>query len=376
MVGAAAAGLCVGCVGAGAVFLLLRRETPAADVAHHAAAAFGLPSSSETLRVHDAFVACWDARTRNPRWVAERLTAASCSGTGDRSGVAFREDAQLPARFRSSLDDFARSGFDRGHHAASANHKGSQEAVTSTFTLVNVSPQVGEGFNRSYWARLEKWVRDLTDTYSAVHVVTGPLFLPVPSSTPGTAARWAAAWPALGRPPFLVAAPTHFFKVILTEQEGKNESPRVLGAFVLPNAPIPPTEPLARFAVPLASLEAAAGLSFFDTALGGPSGEARSRFAQAESHVLRALPTALPPPRPDVPLLLLPSAPEGATSVALAAARSAGTTVSEPELWRAAAAAAVAEASAADVPVPLCAALPCALPEENWWRAKRALKQA
>lgn len=32
--------------------------------------------------------------------------------------------------------------------AAAANHKGSQEAMDETFTLCNISPQVGHGFNR------------------------------------------------------------------------------------------------------------------------------------------------------------------------------------------------------------------------------------
>ncbi len=37
---------------------------------------------------------------------------------------------------------------------------------------------MGKGFNRDSWARLEGYVRTLTDKYTNVYVCTGPLFLP------------------------------------------------------------------------------------------------------------------------------------------------------------------------------------------------------
>jgi len=51
--------------------------------------------------------------------------------------------------------------------------------MDETFKLCNVSPQVGAGFNRDYWARVEKFTRDLACTTGGdVLVATGPLFLP------------------------------------------------------------------------------------------------------------------------------------------------------------------------------------------------------
>ena len=41
----------------------------------------------------------------------------------------------------------------------------------------------------------------------------------------------------------------------------------VVGAFVMPNAPIDPNAPLTAFAVPLTALEDAAGLKFFEKTL-------------------------------------------------------------------------------------------------------------
>ena len=75
---------------------------------------------------------------------------------------------------------------------------------------------------RHYWARLEKFCRDLTKSYDTVHVITGPLFLPEPiigttaakgDAPPPGGPKWRATWQFLGRPPALMAVPTHFYKV-------------------------------------------------------------------------------------------------------------------------------------------------------------------
>ena len=44
--------------------------------------------------------------------------------------------------------------------------------------------KVGAGFNRSYWARVEKFIRDLSRNNSHVYVITGPLFLAKTVSEP------------------------------------------------------------------------------------------------------------------------------------------------------------------------------------------------
>ena len=55
---------------------------------------------------------------------AEHLTLASLGksplqprseGGGDRSNSQFKEDASIPAMFRAKLQDYFRSGYDRGH---------------------------------------------------------------------------------------------------------------------------------------------------------------------------------------------------------------------------------------------------------------------
>lgn len=80
--------------------------------------------------------------------------------------------------FRSQNTDYKGSGFDRGHLAAAGNHKSTQKCIEQTFYLTNMAPQVGQGFNRDSWNRLEKYVRKLTKMYANVYCCTGPLYLP------------------------------------------------------------------------------------------------------------------------------------------------------------------------------------------------------
>jgi endonuclease G len=92
--------------------------------------------------VFDGFVASYDPRLRNPRWVLERITRDSFTGDGDRFNVQFMEDGAIEERFRARLSDYKASGYDKGHLVPAANHKASQQSVVDTFSLTNIAPQV------------------------------------------------------------------------------------------------------------------------------------------------------------------------------------------------------------------------------------------
>ena len=65
-----------------------------------------------------------------------------------------------------------------------------------------------------------------------------------------------------GKPPCLVAVPTHLYKVVLAESKSQvpfGGSKVSVGAFVMPNNQIQPDMPLTAFAVPLEMLENVAG---------------------------------------------------------------------------------------------------------------------
>nr|POE59224.1 mitochondrial nuclease [Quercus suber] len=218
---------------------------------------YGFPGPINDLRSAPSLTSSFDRRTRNPHWVAEHITPASLlMREGDRRHSVFEEDLSIPEKFRGKLKDYFRSGYDRGHQVPAADAKWSQEAMNSTFALSNMCPQVGDGFNRDYWAHFEDFCRRLTSFYPSVRIVTGPLYLPKRDAE----GKWKVSYEVIGHPPN-IAVPTHFYKVIFAE-DGKAGGNVSLGAFVLPNDKIPNDKPLQDFEVPIEAIERASGLEF------------------------------------------------------------------------------------------------------------------
>ncbi|KAL5003246.1 hypothetical protein BDV10DRAFT_68389 [Aspergillus recurvatus] len=220
---------------------------------------YGFPGPVADTITSLPLAGAYDRRTRNPSWVAEHITPASLAiKNADRKHSTFFEDSTIPPLFRAKLADYFRSGYDRGHQVPAADAKWSQEAMDGTFALTNMCPQVGEGFNRDYWAHFEEFCRDLTKRYPSVRIVTGPLYLPHRDAD----GKWRVNYEVIGTPPN-VAVPTHFYKVVYAEEGPGLPSGKVaLGAFVLPNARISNDKRLAEFEVPLEAVERASGLEF------------------------------------------------------------------------------------------------------------------
>ncbi|KAJ4356501.1 nuclease [Didymosphaeria variabile] len=218
---------------------------------------YGFPGPVNDLRPAASLTSSFDRRTRNPHWVAEHITPESlANNNADRKHSVFVEDVSIPEMFRAKLKDYFRSGYDRGHQVPAADAKWSQEAMDDTFSLSNMCPQVGDGFNRDYWAHFEDFGRRLTKSYPSVRIVTGPLYLPKKEAD----GKWRVSYEVIGSPPN-VAVPTHFYKVIFAE-DGQQGGKVALGAFVLPNAVIASHKPLTDFEVPVEVVERASGLEF------------------------------------------------------------------------------------------------------------------
>ncbi|KAF2763425.1 hypothetical protein EJ05DRAFT_472333 [Pseudovirgaria hyperparasitica] len=220
---------------------------------------YGFPGPVADLRPAASLTSSFDRRTRNPHWVAEHITPHSLSlHNADRKHSVFAEDTSIPSPFRGMLKDYFRSGYDRGHQVPAADAKWSQQAMDDTFLLSNMCPQVGEGFNRDYWAHFEDFCRRLTTRYPSVRIVTGPLYLPRRDPVDG---KWRVSYEVIGSPPN-IAVPTHFYKVIFAEDGAGAVNKVAVGAFVLPNAHIDNSRPLQDFEVDVAVVERASGLEF------------------------------------------------------------------------------------------------------------------
>ncbi len=121
--------------------------------------------------------------------------------------------------------------------------------MDDTFYMTNMCPQCPQ-FNRGYWAKLEKHVRDLTKDYANVYVVTGPLYLP---SVEADGKRY-IKYQVIG--PNDVAVPTHFFKVITLEDWQGIQERR---AYILPNQEIASKASLDQFKTTIQKVEKLAG---------------------------------------------------------------------------------------------------------------------
>ncbi|KAI6783907.1 Mitochondrial nuclease [Emericellopsis cladophorae] len=219
---------------------------------------YGFPGPVADVASRSALISSYDRRLRNPHWVVEHITPASLAlREGDRKHSSFTEDDAVPQKFRGALKDYFRSGYDRGHQVPAADCKWSQKSMDETFYLTNMCPQVGEGFNRDYWAHFEDFCRRLTVKYPSVRIVTGPLYLPKKDPVDN---KWYVKYEMIGSPPS-IAVPTHFYKVIFAE-DGREGGNVALGAFVLPNAPIANDKPITDFEVPVEAVERASGLEF------------------------------------------------------------------------------------------------------------------
>ncbi|CAG2170084.1 unnamed protein product [Oppiella nova] len=210
----------------------------------------------DTIRVFDNFILAYDRRHRTAHWVLEHMSREHLDADHpyDRSGIEFFEDHVVHDYWRSTNQDYHRSGYDRGHLAAAGNHRRDRALIAQTFILSNIAPQVGKGFNRDVWNRLEKYVRWRARRSDNLWVCTGPLYLPAREPRDG---KLYVKYEVIGRNH--VSVPTHFFKVVVWETAGAYD----MEAYVLPNQAVDDRTALESFRVPIDTVERAAGLLFF-----------------------------------------------------------------------------------------------------------------
>ena len=175
-------------------------------------------------RIREGYVLAFDARLKIPLWVQYELKLQELEGPGDRKKSSFLPDTSIPHGFRSELDDYAGSGFDRGHMAPAADMKRSQKVMDESHLLSNIAPQVGVGFNQHIWAALEDAGRGWVQQRGTLTIITGPVF----AVTNGR-----VTYETRGGD--VVAVPTHFFKIVVDMHDPN--SPQAL-AFLLPNQKI------------------------------------------------------------------------------------------------------------------------------------------
>ncbi|MDX9824193.1 MAG: DNA/RNA non-specific endonuclease [Sphaerochaeta sp.] len=198
-----------------------------------------LYQKGELVVRHPGYTLLYDEEHEQARWVAYHLSREELYGSHDR-GDDFRADPSIPTG-SAALDDYRSSGYDRGHLIPAADLSWSQEAMSASFFLSNMSPQAGT-FNRGIWSKLEATVRNFADTEGAVYVVTGPVLTDGPYKTIGKNQ---------------VSVPNAYYKVVLDYQEPEYKA---IG-FLLPNEGS--KKDLQAFAVRVDEVEEVTGIDFF-----------------------------------------------------------------------------------------------------------------
>jgi endonuclease G, mitochondrial len=132
-------------------------------------------ASRATPLCFEAFAVLHSGVTRTPLYAAEHLTRASVAAArAVARDDSFHEETRLPEDQRASLEDYVRSGFDRGH-LAPAGDMPTVSAQAESFSLANIVPQ-NRVLNRGLWADIEESTRRLATRRGSLFVVTGVIF--------------------------------------------------------------------------------------------------------------------------------------------------------------------------------------------------------
>ncbi|MDO5050362.1 MAG: DNA/RNA non-specific endonuclease [Moraxella equi] len=123
----------------------------------------------------DGFAVLYSGISRTPIYSAEYLTRERIHQARSLARKdSFHEESRLPANVRATLNDYRRSGYDRGHLSPNGDMANLSQQFDS-FSLANIAPQ-NNAHNRGVWQDIEKNTRNLTVKYGELYVVTGVVF--------------------------------------------------------------------------------------------------------------------------------------------------------------------------------------------------------
>ena len=189
---------------------------------------------------HTGYTLSYREEYEVPEWVAYELTREEVTTLAVERKDNFREDKTVSTG-SATLQDYKKSGYDRGHMAPAADFRWSAEAMDDTFYLSNMCPQT-HVFNAGIWSDLESAIRSMAYEDGSIYVVTGPVLTDGPYDTIGEND---------------VAVPSYFYKVVLDYSE---PTLKAIG-FILPHENS--KNPLSYFAVTVDEVEERTGLDFF-----------------------------------------------------------------------------------------------------------------
>ena len=241
-------------------------------VSKHLAEDIGIISARDWIVIcHTGQVVAFNPKRNVSDWVAYRLRREDLLDPMVERKDNFRADPKVPEQHRVVHSDYTRTGYDRGHLAPAAAMRWSFDAMTNSFLMTNIAPQVGSGFNQHIWKSLERRMRQWACQRGVLYVVTGPLY----EVTPVKRIAYDRDGDGKDDNGILVDVPTHFFKFAYDPHKVEAI------AFILPNRRLK-TGDLPLYLTSIDDIEARSRLEFL---AGIWDGAERA----VESHVQRTL---------------------------------------------------------------------------------------
>ena len=197
-------------------------------------------STTGQIIEHEFFALSYSEKHEQPEWVAYELTRESLQIPNVDRSNNFRPDPKV-RKASASWRDYRNSGYEKGHMAPAGDMAFSDEAMSASFFMSNMSPQISN-FNGGIWRELEENVRDWAYRFGKVYVATGPVLTQGIRETIGSNE---------------VSVPDLYYKVVL---DPSRENHKAI-AFIIPNEVS--EKPIMDFAVSIDQVEALTGIDFF-----------------------------------------------------------------------------------------------------------------
>ena len=200
--------------------------------------AYGIPGEADLQLEKAGFTLGYSLKYRQAIWVAYTLTTEKLRSKQITRRDCFKADPAIkmnPVR----PQDYARSGYDKGHLAPAADMTYSLPSMENSFLMTNISPQI-PGCNRGIWKRVENQVRRWAIREEKLYIITGPIFPKNP--------------PIMGKT--AIPVPEAFYKVVLDLTP-----PMKMIGFIVPNKTSKCR--IASFAASVDEVERITGYDFF-----------------------------------------------------------------------------------------------------------------
>lgn len=199
--------------------------------------------SKEIIFKRTAYTLSFNTETNLPNWVAWKLNKERLVERVSRKGYRFNPDPDIDVNEAVVTQDYANSGYDRGHMYPAGDSRWSGQAMMESFYMTNICPQ-HPNLNGGDWHELEKACRRWA-LEGTIYIVCGPILYKNPSYAP------------IGKE-HKIRVPEAFFKVILAGvEEGR---PRAIG-FIYKNTA--GNRPLDSYVNSIDQVERITGMDFF-----------------------------------------------------------------------------------------------------------------